>query len=77
MDVDKLGTIELIYAYERMASWPDKTYDRATGLAKVKQGRKFVYIMPYGEDYECEGGHFVKILNQTEFDHLYSLTRMD
>ena len=76
MKVLQYKNIELITAYAKMKSFPSKTYSTAETLAKVKLNREYVYIMPYGEDYECEGGHHVEILSQAEFDNLYSLERV-
>jgi hypothetical protein len=73
MRLNKYKGIELIAAYEVMQSFPPKTYTTPQTLAKVKQGREFVYLMPYGENYECEGGHHIEILNQAEFEARYSL----
>ena len=73
MKVDKYKNIELITVYAKMQSFPNKTYTTRETLAKVKQGKEYVYLMPYGENYECEGGHHIEILSQAEFDYLYSL----
>lgn len=71
MKVTRYKNIELIIARRRMHG-----HNTPDTLAKIKQGREFVYIMPYGEDYECEGGHHTEILNQAEFDSLYSLVQL-
>lgn len=77
MEVSQYKNIELISAFSRMASFPGKTYSTSTTLARLKYGKKFVYLEPYGEGWECEGGHYIKILTQEEFDHLYSLSRQE
>lgn len=73
MKINKYKNIELIVAYQKMQSFPNITYTTPDTLAKVRQGNKYVYIMPYGEDYECEGGHHVEILSQEEFDNIFSV----
>jgi hypothetical protein len=65
--------IELITVYEIMGQFAPATYTTPQTIAKVKQGRKFVYLIPYGEDYECEGGHHIEIIGQEEFERKYSL----
>lgn len=77
MKINQYKSIELIGVYERMQSFPNKTYTTMQTLAKVKTGRnEFVYLIPYGIDYECEGGHHIEILNQAEFENLYSPTKL-
>lgn len=73
MQVNQYKNVTLISAYQKMQSFPNKTYTTPDTIAKVKIGKEYVYLRPYGEDYECEGGHHVDILNQDEFDYLYSL----
>jgi hypothetical protein len=73
MKITSYKNIELVSAYGKMQSFPGKTYQTPETLARVKQGKEFIYLMPYGTDYECEGGHHIEILNQEEFNNLYSL----
>lgn len=63
--------IELINVYEKFGN--GYTYTTPCGVAKIKQGKKYVYAIPYGEDYECEGGHYIEIITEEEFNNKYSL----
>ena len=73
MDIFKKDntTVELINAYERMSHAPEHTYGLTT-VSKVTIKRTSVYIIPFGEDYECEGGHHCEILTESEFNKRYS-----
>lgn len=77
MRVNKYKNIELIEVFERMTSNPEITYTTPQTLAKIKTGSEFVYIMPYGTDYECEDGHHCEILTQEEFEQGYSTTKLE
>jgi len=64
--------IELVSAYEIMQSFKPKTYTTPQTLAKVTISKEVFYIMPYGEDYECEGGHHCEVLTSEEFNQMFS-----
>lgn len=71
--------IEIIPAWEymngigRATGDARPTYSQITEVAKVKVGRKFQYVVPYGIDWECDGGHSVEVLTQEEFDKRFSI----
>jgi len=67
--------IKLIDAYEygnKRKGFTRWTYDRPSTVARVSDGANVVYLIPYGVDYECDGGHHVKQLTAAEFRKQYS-----
>lgn len=70
-------------AYERMSDkgvgycGNDRTYSRSLEIVILTQGNKKFYFVPYGEGYNCEGGIFLDILSQEEFDKKYSLEMLE
>lgn len=58
--------IEDKFAWELMKSNhpnipADLTYTTATGVTVISNNKGIIAIVtPYGEDWECEGGHFTK-----------------
>ncbi len=64
--------ITLISCYEIMQNWKPKTYRTPQTVTKITTGKISHYIIPFGEDYECEGGHHCEILSEEEFTNNYS-----
>jgi len=73
----KQGDIELISVYERMGSFRELTCSTPVGIAKIKIGKKYIYLIPRGYDYNCEGGHDIEQISQEKFDELYSNIKID
>lgn len=71
MKMSKL-IIEEIDAYKKHSTFISAY---PTGIVKIIHGKKIIYIMPYGVDYECEGGHFCQQLTEEEFNKAFSLMK--
>lgn len=74
----KQSDIEFIDVWQRMGENSTATFNYApVGIVKIKTGRKYIYLIPIGCDYNCEGGHSIYQITQEEFDKQYSLTKLE
>jgi len=54
----------------------NQTYPSSQEAVILKQGSKNFYFVPYTEGYNAEGGTFLDVLSQQEFDKKYSLIEL-
>lgn len=66
--------IESLNAYHKFDG--GITYNHADTVTRITHGKTILYIIPYGIDYECEGGHHTEELSEHEFNKRYSLTHI-
>lgn len=50
------------------------TFSTPIGVVELDDGNKVTFLVPYGEGYDCDEGHFIKIMTKEEFLKEYSLT---
>ena len=73
-----INDIELIDVYERVSFDKSITHDIPTGISRIKIGmNEFLYLIPCGIDYECEGGHYIYSISQQQFDVKFSLSKLE